>query len=677
MKVGDAVRRLGRDELERLVRLRPDLGRARDVDDLIHRANWQGSIVAATEELSMTGWVTMSAACLAGPAASFEGIRKLVSLPEEVLVEGASELAALLLADTDGETLDLHGTLRQQLPYPFGLGRPVVTLLESLVMDDLRTILAALGLDEEGRKADLVERLSGYLLAPGRIAQLVAGAPPEVRALLAEFDQRGYPCVDAEHPAEQDARAHGLLVRPRWSEAELPREVGVALRGGLPLGIPYERPAAVVRPVSDAEIAAANADAVAAAHTTIDRIARIVSLLAEEPVPLRQDEALGVREVKRLAGALGRPEHEIAWLVEVASGLGLLKRAGRAGSRRLASAGQWGGSATDRWLELARGFGTTYRHTHVAGRRDDSRLLLAPLAHAPSLGDPRPLRTDVLQIFDVLDASSALDPASIGPLAHWLRPARWGSQPASPREIAAFLHDEMESLGLVAGGRLSAPFQALRAGDEDRARELFEGAAGLGHRGFTVQADATIIVPGRAAPQTSAKLRRFADVESDGAALVLRVTETSIRRAIDAGETAEGIVAFLTEHASHGLPQPIAVLIDDVGRRHGSLVVGAGRAFVRSDDPALLEQVLRHRKLAKLGLRRAASGLLVADATTATLIGALRGAGFLPVAETPAEPAAVRARRAPPADPAFSHYVLDEVPVDPAAWALRMLASAR
>ncbi|MBX4308611.1 helicase-associated domain-containing protein, partial [Mycobacterium tuberculosis] len=50
-----------------------------------------------------------------------------------------------------------------------------------------------------------------------------------------------------------------------------------------------------------------------------------------------------------------------------------------------------------------------------------------------------------------------------------------------------------------------------------------------------VQADLTILAPGPLVPELAADFALLADVESAGAATTYRVTETSLRRALDSG----------------------------------------------------------------------------------------------------------------------------------------------
>ena len=58
----------------------------------------------------------------------------------------------------------------------------------------------------------------------------------------------------------------------------------------------------------------------------------------------------------------------------------------------------------------------------------------------------------------------------------------------------------------------------------------------------------------------------------------------SLRRAFDAGWSAADVRRWLEHHATTALPQPLAYLIDDIARQHGSIRVGPANAYVRIAD---------------------------------------------------------------------------------------------
>jgi hypothetical protein len=122
-------------------------------------------------------------------------------------------------------------------------------------------------------------------------------------------------------------------------------------------------------------------------------------------------------------------------------------------------------------------------------------------------------------------------------------------------------------------------------------------------------------------------------VESAGSATVYRVTEASVRRALDAGRTAEELQELFRTRSRTPVPQGLSYLIDDVARRHGRLRGGAAMSFLRCDDPVLLAEVAAHPAASRLELRRIAPTVLVSPVPLGDVLEELRGAGFAPAAE--------------------------------------------
>ncbi|MBX4180171.1 helicase-associated domain-containing protein, partial [Streptomyces geysiriensis] len=164
-----------------------------------------------------------------------------------------------------------------------------------------------------------------------------------------------------------------------------------------------------------------------------------------------------------------------------------------------------------------------------------------------------------------------------------------------------------------------------------------------------LQADLTAVAPGPLERELADVLGVLADVESKGGATVYRFTPGSVRRALDAGQSAADLHAFLARHSRTPVPQPLTYLIDDVARRHGRLRVGAASAYVRCDDDATLDEILADKRAAGLGLRRLAPTVLAAQADPAALLEGLRAMGFAPAAESAAGDVLIaqRRRRAP------------------------------
>jgi hypothetical protein len=126
-----------------------------------------------------------------------------------------------------------------------------------------------------------------------------------------------------------------------------------------------------------------------------------------------------------------------------------------------------------------------------------------------------------------------------------------------------------------------------------------------------------------------------ADIESTGGATVFRFSDTSIRRALDAGRSAADLHALLAARSRTPVPQPLSYLIDDVARKHGRIRIGLAGSYVRCDDDGLLNEVLADRRVESLRLRRLAPSVLVSPLAPERVAERLREVGYAPAAESP------------------------------------------
>jgi hypothetical protein len=129
------------------------------------------------------------------------------------------------------------------------------------------------------------------------------------------------------------------------------------------------------------------------------------------------------------------------------------------------------------------------------------------------------------------------------------------------------------------------------------------------------------------------QLSAVATVESAGAAMVYRISEPSIRRALDTGLSASELHTLFARHSKTPVPQGLTYLIDDVARRHGQLRVGMAASFVRCEDSVLLTQAIAAPALEKLDVRALAPTVAVSMSPINEVLAALRTAGFAPAAE--------------------------------------------
>ena len=148
-----------------------------------------------------------------------------------------------------------------------------------------------------------------------------------------------------------------------------------------------------------------------------------------------------------------------------------------------------------------------------------------------------------------------------------------------------------------------------------------------------LQADLTAVAPGPVPYRLARELRLLADQESRGGAAVFRFSGPSLRRAFDAGWSAADVHRWLEHHATTAPPQPLAYLIDDIARQHGSIRVGPANAYVRIADPAQVAAILTHPDASVLGLRELAPGVLVAAAEPYEVVDFLHRIGHSPAGE--------------------------------------------
>jgi hypothetical protein len=206
---------------------------------------------------------------------------------------------------------------------------------------------------------------------------------------------------------------------------------------------------------------------------------------------------------------------------------------------------------------------------------------------------------------------------------------------------------EAGRLGLVVGGVLSAAGRGLLLHGEDGAAHGMRGLLPEPVDHVLAQPDLSLIAPGPLVSELADTLAVVADVESSGGATVFRVSEASIRRALDSGWSAADLHDFFSRASRTPVPQALDYLVDDVARQHGRLRVGAIESYVRSDDHGLLSQVLNDKRSAGAELRRLAPGVLVSGLGADEVLGVLRTAGYAPAGENPGGAVLTR----PPARP--------------------------
>lgn len=437
----------------------------------------------------------------------------------------------------------------------------------------------------------------------------------------------------------------------------LPRPVALALRSGRlnqeddldppPVQLRTDEPDRV-----DAAAGVRAGDLLALVEDVLER-------WGTEPPRVLRSGGLAVRDLTRLTTRLDLTQHEAALLVEIVRAAGLVREDG-------AYEPAWAPTpAAEDWLELddAERWGRLVRAwlempaaPHLVGTRPAGRnTAINALSPDASWAAVRGVRADVLRVLAMFEPGNGIDASDMAARVRWLRPLR----PTVSMDEAVFaLYAEMEQLGVTAGGALASAGRLLRQADQDDGAHLATAAAiPPPVEEVLLQADLTAVAPGRLAPRLASFLRLAADVESRGGATVYRFTPASLRRLLDKGWSVDAVLRTLTEASRTAIPQPLAYLLEDLGRRHGQARVGGACSYVRSDDVALLDDMLARAELAPAGLRRLAPTVLVTSVPGATLLSLLQDCGLTPIAEGPdgqlvaASPPPHRAPRPPHTSP--------------------------
>ncbi|SDG20859.1 Helicase conserved C-terminal domain-containing protein [Sinosporangium album] len=553
---------------------------------------------------------------------------------------------ALAWPDDEGRVRLADGMARSW-PTPCGLGEPLSRYLDSWTMsaDALKQLALRLGLSPRGPKRMAVARVAAALADPERVARLLDHGPEGTTTLARRFAWEG-PAREVEGglfvtpgTPEKWAADHGLLFRPSWDVAEMPREVALAVRGA-----GYRAPFTPAAP----EVAAIPVDpetvdhlmTLAAPHA-VERAAALLDNTAKSPLPLLKTGGVGVREIRRVARETGCDEDESRVSLEICAVARLLAFDQEAG-------GLVPTERFDRWrlsdaaTRLRVLLAAWWRMSRSSLRRVDGRYVtvLGDDPDGATLARARHALFDVLATLPV--GTAVADRASLVHSTRWRAPLL---DHALLADCAPAVMEEARLLGLIAQDTLTDLGRALaglgeQAGDEQDESvpdveldpalvECSSRALASVRRSALFGADLTAVVTGPPAPELAELLDRVADRESRGSASVWRFSHASVRRALDAGHTAEDLLSDLSEVGT--VPQPLDYLVRDVARRHGEVTVTSVACIVQAADPVLLAEIAAHRRLAGLGLRLLAPTVLASAAPADRTLAALRENGYAPM----------------------------------------------
>lgn len=592
-------------ELSELLQRRPDLARPApaDLTSLAARATTRASVQRALDGLDLAHLQALEAIIVAGAAAP-PAVAALLGQPGRSAAVAAlvQDLVDLALAWRSPEGARAVRAVTEVMGEPAGLGpageqvptgRALPRALEDLDGPQ-RAILSALTWGPP----------TGVLSAGGSGDRAIGEA--------------GRALVDL-----------GLLHRIDEAHVLLPRQVALALRGG----VLHRSPALEPPTPGGAPVDAAVVDASAGG-----RAAELISLVAEvldewgvRPPRVLRAGGLSARDLSRVASLVETDSGHAAWLVEVMLAAGLVGADDATDPSWMPTgdADDWSERpAGERWAALARAWLTMSAAPSLVGHRDGNRV--NALSMQTSWPAARQRRQDTLAALDTLGPGSAPHEVDLLELLRWRHPARLSRIGDPDLET---VQREAEWAAVTGRGALGSAGRLLLHGDEPGAAAAMGEHIPAAVEHVLLQADLTAVAPGRLDGQARTVLHLVADIESRGGATVHRFTEQSVRRALDAGWSADRVLSEIAAVSRTGLPQPLEYLVRDVARRHGVARVGTASAYLRSDDEALLDRVLADRELGLLQLRRIAPTVLISPVGAGTMLDVLREQQYGPIAE--------------------------------------------
>ncbi|SOD70446.1 XPB/Ssl2-like helicase family protein [Jatrophihabitans sp. GAS493] len=656
------LRRRTDEQLTDLLRRRPDLALPApgDLATLASRLSVRSSVQRAVDQLDAFTLRVLEAAVLSASPddhASAAATAKLLNGADPT--PALQTLRQLTLIWGEDDRLRLVSSVTDAVgPYPAGLGRPIGVLLRTVSDVLLAPVLRNLDLPPATQPTSGLA-IRDALSDPERVAGVIEDCGTGEREVLSRL--AGGPPVgvvrNAFTPAEiSDAAspphrliARGLLVPIDIQTVELPREVGLALRGGvLDHDLATTPPPLQVTARTPDELDRLAGTAVLETLRLVERLAG--SWTRHAPSMLRAG-GVGTRELRRTARDLDVSEELTALIIEVAAAAGLVGSTSVINPVYLPTTefDHWvNREPSQRWVALASAWLGMSRQPSLINQRDERERLISALGPDVERGTVISVRRSTLAALAELPRGTAPNtPTEVLTRLAWLAPRRAGGQ----RAIAEAVLAEAELLGFTGAGGLTDFGRALLDGAPADANAALVAALPKPISEFLLQPDLTAVVPGPPTPELAQALTEAADLESSGGASVYRITEATLRRALDAGRTSAELAEFFRSHSRTPVPQGLSYLIEDVTRRHGVLRTGTASSYLRCDDESLLARVLLDSNLGALDLRRLAPTVVISSAPVARVLELLRGAGYAPSGEA-ADGAILNLTREQPRAPA-------------------------
>ena len=589
--LADELRARSDAHLQELFSLRPDLlsPLPTDITALAARASSSPSIARALD--SCTTW-------------EIQVLEMLVALPEPVTLDALLEMAG----PNAQAPYDRFHTLA--LIY---MDEDQIRILNS-VRDGLGPEPAGLGPSGMGD--------------PTRWRKKIKEAPPAAQAMLDKLTwgpPRGA-VSDVRRPTSTLSwlLENHLLTPLDNHTVALPREVAIYLRGNRVHKELRDTPP----PYAGKSLAQEDVDstAIGAALELLHHIEELLHFWAGEPAAALRSGGIGVRELKRASDELGLEEKYLIFIAELAFISGFVALHNDEEFLPTPAFDIWRNrTLEERWVEIANNWLATSRVAGLVGKSE--RGYIAPLGPEIDRSSIAHIKRLALALYAQI-APTSVDIGALAERIKWERPRKGLG---SHHDFVHWCAREAQWLGFTGRNALTS-----------FAGTLLQGQSDIGMQALLpkeidyilIQADNTAIAPGPLQVELAREMSLLANIESKGGATVYRLSENSIRRALDNGRSSEDIKTFLAKISKTPLPQPLEYMISDIGKRYGKLRVGISfSSYIRCEDQTQLTAILSDKKLAHLQLRQLGATVLMTEGDTHEAIDALVEAGYFPALE--------------------------------------------
>ncbi|MBP3088788.1 hypothetical protein EML15_06465 [Corynebacterium sp. sy017] len=519
-------------------------------------------------------------------------------------------------------------------------------------------------------------------LTESQAHQLLAQLTPEQKKIVETLHKSGGVGITKDARADADPSrpipqmiSAGILIAVDEATVRLPRVIRDTLRGYSSAPLPLFPPANTHIPIN---LEQQSHHGAGTGLEMIRLLRDLLDTLAQNPIALLKDGCIGVRHVHVLCKQLDCQPLVLARLISfgIASGListGVLKELPEGAPMDNYCAPT---ELYDEWLDLELGQQWAWIVWHwwtyatmlpwLVGETDHKDKPMR-LLHPDTFHEQFPeIRTLLLKQFHALsttdtsaDTSSPQESTGSAVSITTLRAHVGFCSPIQAAQLAEHTYQQLLAeaafLGILnpvsasvdESGAADTPLPQLYAttsmlgaltyhASQEQETQLYATAKALTPQPIDYvifQSDLTILAPGPLTHKLYSEISLLADRESSGLASVFRISETSLSRAFSAGRNADDILHFLDNHTPMPIPDAVAYLIHDVGRKYGNIRMGTALSYIRCSDDALLAQVCNSVNGQGNTLRQLAPTVAISTQPLRLLLEQIKEMGFHPSVE--------------------------------------------